>query len=110
MSKMLMSDTLVLDSVRRTKDGYLAANARVARVGIQKYKGHELGRPELGDVLVYRPAEEVFHKDALHSMAHRPVTLTHPPEVVDAKNWKKYAKGHTGDEVLRDGDHVRIPM
>lgn len=103
-------DTMVLDGVRRTKDGYLAAFANVARTGIQKYRGSELGRPDLGEVMVYRPAEEVFHKDALKSMAHRPVTLLHPKEVVDAKNWKKYAKGHTGDEVVRDGDHVRVPM
>ncbi len=103
-------DSFTLDGIRKTKDGYLAAFACVARTGVQKYKGKELGRPDLGDVMVYRPPEEVFNKDALHSMAHRPVTLLHPTETVDAKNWKKYAKGHTGDEVVRDGDHVRVPM
>jgi hypothetical protein len=107
---MLFDSAFVLDGVRRTKDGYLAAYANVARTGIQRYKGAELGRPDLDDVMVYRPADEVFNKDALKSMAHRPVTLNHPSEVVDAKNWKKYAKGHTGDEILRDGDHVRVPM
>lgn len=110
MTKLLLDSGLVLDGVRKTKDGYLAAYANVARTGIQLYKGRELGRPDLDVVRVYRPPEEVFHVDALHSMAHRPVTLTHPSEVVDAKNWKKYAKGHTGDEIIRDGDHVRVPM
>jgi hypothetical protein len=110
MTKMLFDSAFVLDGVRRTKDGYLAAYANVARTGVQRYKGYELGRPELDEVNVYRPPSEVFHKDALRSMAHRPVTLNHPSEVVDAKNWKRYAKGHTGDEILRDGDHVRVPM
>src|SRR5579859_4160193 len=93
-----LCDTIVLvDGVRRTSDGYLAAYANVARTGVQIYKGKELGKPELGDVKVYRPPEEVFHKDAMHSMAHRPVTLNHPSETVNSRNWLKYAKGHTGD-------------
>lgn len=110
MTKFLADSSFVLDGVRRTKDGYLAAYANVARTGIQLYKGSELGRPDMDVVRVYRPPSEVFDKAALKSMAHRPVTLNHPSEVVDAKNWKKYAKGHTGDEILRDGDHVRVPM
>ena len=106
----LTDSNFIIDGVRRTKDGYLAAYANVARTGIQKYKGSELGRPDLDVVRVYRPAEQVFDRAALKSMAHRPVTLNHPSEVVDAKNWSKYAKGHTGDDVIRDGDHVRVPM
>lgn len=105
-----LTDSFVLDGVHRSKDGYLAAYANVARTGIQTYKGKELGRPDLGDVKVYRPPEEVFNHDAMHSMAHRPVTLHHPTETVNARNWKKYAKGHTGDEVIRDGDHIRVPV
>lgn len=109
-SFLQLNDTFVLDAVRKTPGGHLAADARVARTGIQKYRGRELGRPDLEWVRVYRPPAEVFHADAMHSMAHRPVTLKHPPEMVDARNWKKYAVGHTGDEVVRDGDFVRVPM
>ena len=107
---MQLTDTFTLDGVKRTADGYLAAYARVARTGIQIYKGKELGRPDLGDVAVYRPASEVFDKAALKSFAHRPITLTHPTETVDAQNWKKYAVGHTGEDVVRDGESVRVPM
>jgi hypothetical protein len=105
-----MLDAFVIDGVHRTADGYLAAFARVARAGVQTYKGHELGRPDLGDVRVYRPEAEVFHADALKSFAHRPVTLRHPPEPVNAKNWKQYAGGLTGDQIVRDGEFVRVPM
>jgi hypothetical protein len=103
-------DTFVIDGTRRTRDGYMTAFAKVARTGIQIYNGKELGRPDLGDVAVYRPSEEVFHADAMRSMAHRPVTLHHPSESVNADNWSKYARGYTGDEVVRDGDHVRVPL
>src|SRR4051812_99678 len=107
---MNLFDAFVLDGVRRTADGYLAAHARVARTGIQEYRGSELGRPDLDRVRVYRSPEEVFSADALKSFAHRPVTLKHPSVPVTAKNWKRYAGGHTGDEVVRDGEYVRVPL
>jgi len=52
----------------------------------------------------------VFHKDALASMANKPVTLTHPRKMVDAKSWAKVAKGISGTDVVRDGDFVRVPL
>lgn len=110
MSKIDMCDAFVIDGVRKTADGYLTAFASVARTGVQVYQGFELGRPDLGEVRVYRPAEEVFSADALRSFAHRPVTLKHPPRPVNAANWKKYAGGQTGDDVVRDGEFVRVPM
>ena len=105
-----LHDAFVIDGVRKTEDGYLAAFAKVARTGIQIYRGSELGRPDLDKVRVYRPPEEVFHADALKSFAHRPVTMRHPPVPVTAKNWKKFAGGQTGDEVVRDGEFVRVPL
>lgn len=109
-SRVRLRDSFVLDGVHRSADGYLAGSARVARTGTQVYSGRELGRPDLETVTLFRPESEVFNKDAMHSMAHRPVTMNHPPDMVDAKNWSKYAKGQTGDEVVRDGDCIRVPM
>ena len=105
-----LTDHFVMDGVRKTKDGYLVANARVARAGVQLYNGDELGEPNIGLVRVYRPPEQVFNNKAMHSLAHKPITLSHPPEMIDANNWDKYSIGHTGDEVTRDGDTVRVPM
>ncbi|WP_270374972.1 DUF2213 domain-containing protein [Marinicauda sp. Alg238-R41] len=112
---MQLFDTLTLDGVRKTADGYLAAEVRAARAGIQTYLGAEVdpsGKRFAPDsqVRVYRPESEVFNKDSLHSFAHRPVTLDHPPEAVTADNWRRYAVGQTGDEVVRDGEFVRVPM
>lgn len=107
-----MEDRAVLaqSSIRRTAGGYLAAQARVARTGIQIYAGREVGRSDLEKVRVYRPESEVFRRDAMTSLAHRPITSDHPPVPVTADNWKKYAIGHVGDEVVRDGHFVRVPM
>lgn len=111
MTKMLF-DAVETAGARITNDGYLVAEARVARTGIQLYSAGELGLDGEPDrvVRVYRPPEEVFAKDAMASYAHRPVTVDHPTEMVDAANWKRYARGQTGDEVMRDGEFVRVPM
>ena len=105
-----LHDAFLIDKVRHTKDGYMVCDARVARTGIQLYNGYEIGVPDMAVVRVYRPPEEVFSKAAMQSLAHRPITLNHPPVMVDADNWKEYAVGQTGDEVSRDGDCVRVPM
>jgi cation transport regulator ChaB len=95
---------------RKTSEGYLVAFPRVARVGIQEYTGDETGRPEMDVVRVYRPENEVFAKDSLASYAHRPVTNDHPPVLVGPDNWKRYGAGQLGEDVLRDGDFVRVPL
>src|SRR3974390_1220731 len=105
-----LTDSFALDGVRRTEDGYLTAFARVARTGVQEYHGSEIGMPDRETVRVYRPAEEVFSADAMHSAAHRPVTLRHPKSPVSSKNWKKFAGGQTGSEVVRDGEYIRVPL
>ena len=110
MPRLTLRDSFVLDGVHRSESGYLAAHAKVARTGVQVYQGCEVGQPDKPKVTLYRPAEEVFHVDAMHSMAHRPVTLTHPPVMVDSKNWKKYAKGQTTDPIVRDGEYVSVPI
>ncbi|MDO9487494.1 MAG: DUF2213 domain-containing protein, partial [Sphingomonadaceae bacterium] len=112
---MQITDALTLDaaSVRLTRDGYMVAIARIARTGIQCYRAAELGLADRAadDVVrVYRPAEEVFAPDAMASLAHRPMTIDHPPEPVTAANWKRHAIGATGGDVARDGDTIRVPL
>ena len=103
-------DAVSAGTPRRTSDGYLVADVRAARTGMQIYGGHEVGRPDLATVRVYRPESEVFHKDSLASYAHKPAVNGHPPVSVSAENWKDYATGQMGGDVVRDGDHVRVPL
>jgi hypothetical protein len=112
-------ESVVLDSamlkdadfkLHETKDGYMVCMPRVARTGIQEYLGVEMGRPDLEKVLVYRPESEVFSKDAVRTLARKPVTIEHPDEEVTASNWRMHSVGYLGDDVLRDGDFIRVPL
>jgi hypothetical protein len=113
---MLLCDRYDLDDaakVRYTTDGYMVAMPRVARTGIQLYYGSELGMTgqDAKKVMkVYRSQDEVFKSSSLQSFPHKPITDDHPPVNVTADNWSQYAKGQAGDEVVRDGDFIRVPM
>jgi len=111
--KKNFTDRLTLDEQgsRKTKDGYLVTSARVARGGnVQTYLGSEFGIADKEFIRVYRPESEVFKTDAIASYAGVPATLGHPPKLVDAATWKEHAVGETGEDVLRDGQFVRIPL
>jgi hypothetical protein len=111
--QVTLADRAQVTGVRKTRDGYLVAEARIARTGIQTYTAGELGLKDRapGDVIrVYRPADEVFSADAMASLAHRPITIDHPSERVTADNWKRHSVGNTGGEVMRDGDFVKVPL
>lgn len=99
---------------RITPEGYFVADALVARANnIQEYRARELGLTDRAPdsiVRVFRPEAEVFAKDSVATAAHIPVTLDHPPVMVDANNVLEYRRGGTGGEVMRDGDFMRIPL
>ncbi|KSV69841.1 hypothetical protein D9M68_384920 [compost metagenome] len=78
---MKFTDTAPIAGTRRTADGYLVADVRTARTGIQLYTGREVGKPEMQSVKVYRSADQVFDKASLGSYAHKPVTNDHPTEI-----------------------------
>ena len=112
-----MTEVFALDAptserfgMRTTASGYLVAEPRVARIGIQLYKGHEVGRPDMDEVRVYRPETEVFDTRAMSSLAHRPVTFNHPDTNVDPSNWREFSVGHSTGDVARDGDFIRVPL
>ncbi|TBB27327.1 DUF2213 domain-containing protein [Rhizobium ruizarguesonis] len=109
---MQFTDKLTLDgAIRRTADGYGVVLAKVARGGnVQLYLGSEVGMNDKATVRVYRPESEVFKKDAIASYAGVPVTINHPKNGVSADTWKDLAVGEVGDDVLRDGEFVRVPM
>lgn len=114
---MILHDSVTVSGVRRTEDGYLVAEARVARTGIQDYLGTEIdpdnehGLRDKPIVRVYRPESAVFHADAMHSYAYRPMTNGHPGgDGVNSSNWKDVAIGQTGGEVVRDGQFVKVPL
>ncbi len=107
---MQFTDAVTVAGTRRRDDGSLLADARIARTGVQTYAGHEVGKPDMAIVKVYRPGTEVFSEDTLRSAAHRPVTNDHPDELVSSDNWKDHAVGQTGDEIMGEGIFIRVPL
>jgi hypothetical protein len=107
-------DTKVLGDkstkLRMTADGYMVCMPRIARTGIQEYLGVEMGRPDLEKVKVYRPEGEVFAQDAVRSLAGKPITIEHPDQPVTSANWRDFAVGHIGEDVMRDGEFIRVPL
>lgn len=99
---------------RITPEGYFVADARVAQANnIQTYYARELGMTDRdpNDVVrVFRPEAEVFAADSLATAVRLPITLDHPSKMVDASNWREFTRGETGDEVLRDGEFMRVPL
>ena len=106
---MFFDDLKTTGKTRITKDGYLVAYAKVARTGVQEYLGSELGIDK-EIVRVMRPETEVFAKDSLSSFVGKPMTNEHPSEPVTAETWKRDAIGSIGEEVIRDGDYIRVPL
>lgn len=107
---MQFTDVVTLAGTRRTADGYLVAEARAVRTGIQLYTGDEVGKPEMKVVRVHRPAAEVFAADSLQSFTHAPVTVDHPTEPVTADNWKALAVGEVSTMAKGDGQWVMLPL
>jgi len=104
---------------RITPEGYFVADALVARANnIQEYRASELGltdRQPNDVVRVFRPEGAVFAADSVRTAVRLPITLDHPvkdgrPVMVDATNWREYAGGQTGEDVLRDGEFLRVPL
>ena len=111
---MLIHDAAAATSRAVTPEGFLRVTARIARAGVHTYRASELGVPDGfapdATIRVYRPPEAVFAPDAMASFGGKPVTLDHPPGMIDARNWKHYAVGHSGPSVTRDGDHLAADL
>jgi hypothetical protein len=107
---MNFTDAVTIAGTRRTDDGYLVAEAKAVRTGIQLYTGDEVGKPEMSVVRVYRPPESVFADTSLQSFTHAPVTMDHPKDAVTAENWKDLAVGEVSTAAKRDGEWVYLPL
>lgn len=97
-----------------TDEGFLRVPGNVARTGIQEYLARELQLP--GDpnriIRVYRPAEEVFKDESLASFDGVDVTVNHPDDFVNSKNFKKVSAGVVRGvgRMAADGTHVECDL
>ncbi|MER8806038.1 DUF2213 domain-containing protein [Mesorhizobium australicum] len=107
---MNFTDAVAVAGTRRTADGYLVAEARAVRTGIQLYAGREVGKPDVPVIRVYRAADQVFAQDSLQSFSHAPITVDHPDEGVSADNWKALSVGEVSTAAKQDGQWVMLPL
>lgn len=107
---MNFTDAVAVAGTRRTADGYLIADAKAVRTGIQLYLGAEVGRPEMPVVRVYRSEDEVRSADSLRSFSHAPVTVDHPANPVTADNWRDLAVGEVSTSATWDGNRISLPL
>ena len=104
----LRYDSSPLGKAQVTPQGGLRIPATLTRTGVFRYL-----QPDGSFRAEYRSPEEVFHPDALATLAGAPVTVLHPdhavkPGYVTTEDWRHLAVGHLGDEAQRaeDGIHV----
>lgn len=89
-----------------TTQGGILADCRPTRVGVLNYTYPD------GKVLrEYRPAEEVFSKESLATLAGAPLTVFHPKTnggLVTPKTYRTESRGHLCDDVRQDGEFVAV--
>lgn len=110
MTRITVQDKSTFKVTHRefTDEGFLKVPGRVAKTGTQQYTRKELqldGDPN-AIVTVYRPEDEVFKAESLDSYNGADITIRHPGELVNAKNYSQTSKGIVRGAGRRDGDFV----
>ena len=97
-----------LDTRRRTREGYLRADAALVRASIHPFTGSELSDlPEVDPAKQYGVLIDdnvVFAPETIDSARMKPVTLGHPTDDVTVDNYANLAVGHIGDDVRKLDD------
>ena len=99
MKKVKRFDLFNCDNVEMLSTGFLRVPVFAARTGIQVYR-----KADGSSLKEFRPAEEVFSKDAMSTLRSCPITDDHPSEMVTMDNVKELMVGHTSD-VVRNEDN-----
>lgn len=94
-----------ITSVERTPQGFLRVPGFATRTGVFTYiAANGQVRREL------RHPDDVFDPESLASLKNAPVTLEHPPVMLNPDNVKDYTKGWTTDHVEVNRDLVATDL
>ena len=88
-----------------TKDGFLVVPATISKVGVFDYLATELGLKEDGIKKVARTEKSLFGDETIKSFENATLTIGHPKDGVNAKNWKELSVGVIRN-VKRVGDEL----
>lgn len=104
---MKFTDNTVQAKTQRTitKDGFLVVPATISKVGVFDYLASELGLKEDGIKKVARTEKSLFGDETIKSFENATLTIGHPEDGVNAKNWKQLSVGVVRN-VKRVGDEL----
>lgn len=104
---MKFTDNTVQEKTQRTitKDGFLVVPATISKVGVFDYLATELGLKEDGIKKVARTEKSLFSDETIKSFENATLTIGHPEDGVNAKNWKLLSVGVVRN-VKRVGDEL----
>lgn len=89
----------------KTGEGFRTYSGYATRTGVFKYMNPDGSvRREL------RLPEEVMRVDALRTLGRKPVTLGHPPSLVNPDNYQEYAVGEVGERITDDDGYVSVTL
>nr|DAQ15562.1 MAG TPA: hypothetical protein [Caudoviricetes sp.] len=88
-----------------TKDGFLVVPATISKVGVFDYLATELGLKEDSIKKVARTEKSLFSDETIKSFENATLTVGHPKDGVNAKNWKQLSVGVVRN-VKRVGDEL----
>ena len=88
-----------------TKDGFLVVPATISKIGVFDYLATELGLREEGIKKVARTEKSLFSDETIKSFENATLTVGHPKDGVNAKNWKELSVGVIRN-VKRVGDEL----
>ena len=84
-------------------EGFLRCSINATRAGIFIY-ADDLGHP----IRALRPESAVFDAVSMVTLAGKPITRTHPAQLLSAETATRHTVGATGDTPARVGDLLRI--
>lgn len=91
--------------VQKTDEGFLFADAPIAKVGVMTYMTPSGPRNE------FVGPEQLFNSDSMDTAKLCPLTNLHPKTVfVTPENAKEESVGSSGENVRQDGDFLRVPV
>lgn len=104
---MKFTDSTAQSKTQRiiTKDGFLVVPATISKVGVFDYLASELGLKEDGIKKVARTEKSLFSDETIESFENATLTIGHPDQGVNAKNWKELSVGVVRN-VKRVGDEL----
>ena len=105
MKKVRRFDLAQIGETEITPQGFLKVPGFATRTGVFTYRDAEGNvRREL------RHPDDVFNEESLKTLQNAPVTLEHPPEMVNPQNINSYLKGYCTDKVGVSSDLVEAEL